>query len=188
MTPTNFEYADYPTELIDFIREIVHPLNLKLANLEKTTENAEYGGTSFTLHGKNVQFRVAKTTPSKAGQFVALYKRCSTTNKIIPFGTHDNYDYVFVATSKEAYRGIFIFDHHILVKQGILTSLNKPGKLAFRVYAPWVDVKAAQAIKTKQWQSNYFMPFPPTNTSDEAAHDANHVDTLRHFKKLFSVE
>lgn len=145
---------------------------MSISDVRRTVENAEYGGASFVLDGKRTLFRVAKTTANKEGQFVALYNRSATTGKIVPIHVDDGYDFVLIATYNDLHRGVFVFSRDVLSDKGILSSENKIGKLAFRIYAPWVDTKNAQATKSQQWQCHYFLALDRHTTDDHDSQKA----------------
>jgi hypothetical protein len=46
-----------------------------LTDPKLNSESSEYGACSFGLNGKKIQHRVSKITPTKTGQFVAIWKR-----------------------------------------------------------------------------------------------------------------
>ncbi len=119
-------------------------------------ESAEYHACYFTLNGLSIKFRTAKITPTKTGQFVTLWKRLST-GIIAPFDETDLIDLVIISVKKELHFGQFVFPKSVLCAQGILTLKNKEGKRGFRVYPPWDKVENKQAIKTQNWQLNYFL-------------------------------
>jgi len=50
-------------------------------------ESADYDAYTFKLNGLNILFRSAKTTPTKARQFVTLWKRLN--GPILPFDSKD---------------------------------------------------------------------------------------------------
>lgn len=119
-------------------------------------ESAEYNACYFTLNNLQVRFRTAKITPTKTGQFVTLWKR-QTTGIIAPFDAADLVDLVIISVRKEHQFGQFVFPKSVLCKQGILTFNGKEGKRGFRVYPPWDETTNKQAIKTQNWQLNYFL-------------------------------
>ncbi|MES2487973.1 MAG: MepB family protein [Bacteroidota bacterium] len=169
------ENGTIPFQLSDFIENFVAPMQLEITSgPTRNSENSEYGGTALSITGKKILFRVAKTTPTKAGQFVALYKRSKSSGKIIPIDVDDTIDFVFIATFNQDYHGVFIFYKEILIKKGIYSKEEKSGKLSFRVYAPWVNTIAPLAKKTQTWQCNYFMHL-----------DRKPDETFKQFEKLF---
>jgi hypothetical protein len=119
-------------------------------------ESAEYNACSFTLNDLHVKFRTAKITPTKTGQFVTLWKRLAT-GIIAPFEASDSIDLVIISVRKENRFGQFVFPKSVLCTQGILTVNGKEGKRGFRVYPPWDETTNKQAIKTQNWQLNYFL-------------------------------
>lgn len=63
-----------------------------LTNPKLNSESAEYGACSFGLNGKTIQHRVSKITPTKAGQFVAIWKR-NKDGITEPFDILDDIDF-----------------------------------------------------------------------------------------------
>lgn len=124
-------------------------------------ESKEYGAYRFQLDCSHVVFRVAKTTPTKIGQFVTLWKRpeigTTASNKPKPLHFQDNIDFVVIHTWSESLNGQFIFPTSVLVEKGIITGENSKGKTAFRVYPPWTSPVAKQAVRTQKWQQHYFV-------------------------------
>ncbi|MFC5144828.1 MepB family protein [Streptomyces aureoversilis] len=122
-------------------------------------ESAEYGACGFILDGLSVRFRVAKTTPTKVGQFVTVWKR-SAGGPIQPFDAEDPVD-LFVISTREGDRfGQFVFPRDVLHERGILSTNGSGGKRAFRVYAPWVTTTNRQARSTQVWQTEHFLQLP----------------------------
>jgi hypothetical protein len=123
------------------------------------TESKEYAAHSFAINGKSIKFRIAKTTPTKTGQFVTLWKRIEN-GPIAPFHIEDPIDFFIVSCRKENHLGQFIFPKKVLHDKGILSDNIKEGKRAIRVYPPWDTATSKQAQKTQQWQLDYFMEIP----------------------------
>ena len=69
---------------------------------------------------------------------------------------------VFDAT----HRGQFVFDQKILASKGIMAINGKGGKRAIRVYPPWVKPVAKEAVRTQQWQLQYFLPLEQSGSAD----------------------
>ncbi len=130
-------------------------------------ESVEYGACSFILNGLSVKFRVAKTTPVKAGQFVTLWKR-KGSGPIEPFNLADDIDLFVISTSSENNFGQFVFPKAVLLSKGILSGDGKKGKLTIRIYPPWEIVTSQQAKKTQQWQSAFFLQISTDNTISTA--------------------
>lgn len=120
------------------------------------TESAEYSACQFMLNDLSVRFRVSKITPTKVGQFVALWKR-TNNGPIEPFDSSDSLDLVIINSRNEEQFGQFIFPRSVLCEQGILSHNDKEGKRAIRVYPPWDKTTNKQAQKTQKWQLNYFL-------------------------------
>jgi hypothetical protein len=145
-----------PNDLIVAIRQVYEPVGLKITHVLHEIESSEYGAFRFSLNDCQVVFRIAKTTPTKIGQFVTLWKR--PHNVIVPFEVNDDIDFVIISVSDTENHGQFIFGKDILLEKGILSQGDKKGKLAFRVYPPWTKPSAKDAIKSQQWQVGYFLP------------------------------
>lgn len=130
-------------------------------------ESAEYGAYELTLDGLCVRFRAAKTTPTKAGQFVTVWKR-SEGGPIQPFDAEDPVDIVVVSARDGDHFGQFVFPRDVLCERGIMSRNGSGGKRAFRVYPPWVTTTSRQAGSTQAWQVKYFLPVPEDGPLDTA--------------------
>nr|WP_295774928.1 MepB family protein [Rhodoferax sp.] len=128
-------------------------------------ESAEYGACTFTLDGANIRFRVAKTTPTKVGQFVTLWKRLGK-GPIQPFDASDDLDLLVVSTRSGPNFGQFVFPKAVLCKQGVISIDGVGGKRAMRVYPPWDTTTSRQAQRTQAWQLDYFLDVPQTQPVD----------------------
>ncbi|GGU65411.1 hypothetical protein GCM10010211_33170 [Streptomyces albospinus] len=128
-------------------------------------EGAEYVAHAFTVDGRSARFRVAKTTPTKVGQFVTVWQR-STEGPIRPFDVDDAVD-LFVVSSRDGDGfGQFVFPQDVLCDRNIVSRHGSGGKRAFRVYPPWVTTTNRQARSTQAWQVDYFLPIPQDGPVD----------------------
>lgn len=180
------KHMNIHNELKAIIDNLYHPLGIDIDQIktEADPKGKQYGACTFTLNDKLVVYRVAKTTQDRPGQFVTLWKRPHPTDKITPFELKDNIQFVIVNVdgidlSNNKYCGQFIFPTEILIAKGILSSKNKKGKLAIRVFPPWSELISNEGIeqnnksstksrktqmmstsakKTQQWQLQYFLP------------------------------
>ncbi|MGW2255652.1 MepB family protein [Kitasatospora sp. NPDC001660] len=118
-------------------------------------ESAEYAACGFTIDGRSVRFRVAKTTPAKVGQFVTVWQR-SEEGPIRPFDAADGVDLFVVSSRDENGFGQFVFPREVLCGRDIVSRNGSGGKRGFRVYPPWVATTNRQARSTQAWQMNYF--------------------------------
>ncbi|MBB1261411.1 MepB family protein [Streptomyces alkaliterrae] len=119
-------------------------------------ESAEYAACVFTLDDRSVRFRVGKTTPTKAGQFVTVWQR-SAEGPIRPFDADDGVD-LFVVSSRDGNGfGQFVFPCEALCERGVVSRDGSRGKRGFRVYPPWVTTASRQARGTQAWQARYFL-------------------------------
>jgi len=140
------------------IKYIYEPCKLTCTQPVIDKNCIDYLGCSLKINNQHVIFRVAKTTPTKFGQFVTLWKRVNNSLPL-PFHIDDYIDFCVVNVSKGSEVGQFVFSKSVLVKHGVLASKNTKGKCAFRVYHPWDIVTSTQAIRTQKWQLNYFHSF-----------------------------
>ena len=156
-----------PNELVAAIQDVYKPAGMQLTGLAlREAESAEYSASRFGLDGHTIVFRVAKTTPTKIGQFVTIWKRPRSGSTIAPLDVDDGVAFVVVSVSDATHRGQFVFDHKILASKGIMAINGKGGKRAIRVYPPWVKPVAKQAVRTQQWQLRYFLPLEQSGNAD----------------------
>lgn len=120
-------------------------------------EGAEYGACRAELHGQRLILRVAKTTPTKIGQFVTVWKRPHPDSEIAPLDEADPLDVVIIAVSDGARHGFFIFPCSVLLERGVMSRGGQGGKRALRVYPPWCALESAQALRTQRWQAGWFV-------------------------------
>ena len=119
-------------------------------------ESQEYGACTFRLNKLKITFRISKITPTKAGQFVTIWKR-NNEGVTQPFDLTDEIDFVIISSQNGDACGQFIFPKSVLLDKGIITGNGKKGKLGIRVYPPWDTATNKQAEKTKFWQTKYFV-------------------------------
>ncbi|PWK30136.1 MepB family protein [Pseudomonas sp. OV226] len=159
--------TDLPHELAAAIDQMYKPAGMALTQqAQRELESTEYGACRLGLDHQGVVFRVAKTTPTKIGQFVTLWKRPTSTSEIAPFDTGDGVAFVVVSVADDTLRGQFVFDQKILVAKGVMSIDGNGGKRAIRVYPPWARPVAKQAIKTQQWQLKYFVALEQNGSAD----------------------
>ncbi|MBM9577677.1 MepB family protein [Leptospira sp. 201903070] len=145
----------FPNAFEEFRRKVLDPLELEAARFFIEKESLEYAACFFELKNQKIVFRSAKITPTKAGQFVTLWKR-KKGGPIEPYHIQDDVDYYIVLANLPNRSGQFIFPKEALYEHGILSG-KKEGKRGFRIYPPWDLSLNKQAQKTQIWQSNYFM-------------------------------
>lgn len=135
---------------------------------QREHESGEYGACRFELEGLAVVFRMAKTTPTKIGQFVTLWKRPAPGEEITPLDSRDGIDLVVVSVADATHCGQFVFNRDALLKYGVMSLNGLGGKRAIRVYPPWTQPIAKDAIKTQQWQLLYFVALAPQDAAATA--------------------
>lgn len=128
----------------------------QLQHLVWNPESTNYGACSFELNNNKIQFRVANITPTKIGQFVAIWKR-NNNGITAPFDVADSLDFLIISVRDSENFGQFVFPKSVLVSKGIFSQNEKGGKRGIRVYAPWDKPINKQAIKTQAWQEHYFV-------------------------------
>lgn len=149
------------------VQNVYEAAGMKLSNpVLHEAESADYGACRFGLDGHNIVFRVAKTTPTKIGQFVTLWKRRRPGDAIEPLDASDPVDFVVVCTSNAVRRGQFVFDRKILIEKGVMSSPDTVGKRAIRVYPPWSNPVATEAVRTQKWQLRYFLDLSECRAAD----------------------
>lgn len=120
-------------------------------------ESADYGACRAELHGLRLVLRVAKTTPTKTGQFVTVWKRLHPDADIAPLDEADPVDVVIIAVADGAQRGLLIFPRSVLLERGVMSRAGQGGKRALRVYPPWCAPASIQARRTQRWQLQWFV-------------------------------
>jgi hypothetical protein len=149
---------------------------IEIKNVETELEGQEYFAHNFELNDVKVKFRMAKITPTKAGQFVSIWKR--NKNGITePHNVSDKFHFYIIATKEENKFGIFIFNKTVLSEYKILSNKNVNGKRAIRVYPTWCLTTNKQAQKTQNWQTKHFV---------EISND-NHIN-INNAKNLLNLE
>lgn len=149
-------------ELRQLQNSVFSRLNFKMTCIGQDPESTEYHGHHFQAGQLRFQFRKAKITPKKIGQFVTLWKRNPENNKTEPFTDKDPFDFYLIFCNDEQKSGFFLFPKPILIQKQILTSLSKDGKRGFRVYPVWDFPENRQGLKTQAWQKDFFIDFSDT--------------------------
>ena len=135
----------------------LHPAGLRITSMVKDAESEDYDGLNLLCNGNvRIKYRQAKLTPRKAGNFVAIWNR-SASGETEPFTLSDPFDFYMIAVQSESRSGFFMFPKQALADNGVLTNGPKEGKRGFRLYPDWVEAPNRQALKTQQWQSEYFV-------------------------------
>lgn len=110
---------------------------------------------------------MAKTTPTKVGQFVTVWKR-SPGGPIQPFDATDPVDLFVISSRDHHHFGQFVFPRDALRQRGVVSVDGSGGKRAFRVYPPWVTTTNRQASHSQEWQLRYFLPLDQDGLVDSA--------------------
>ncbi len=118
-------------------------------------EGAEYGAFALTVDGVPIRFRIAKTTPTKVGQFVTVWQR-SSEGPIRPFDVSDGVRTFVISVADFGNHGYFVFPLEALVHRDIVSCNGVGGKRGFRVYPPWVATTNRQAQRSQAWQGEFY--------------------------------
>ncbi len=156
-----------PNEILISQNKVFEPLDLRILDIRPEAESEDYGAWLFTLNTCKILFRIAKSTPTKIGQFVTLWKR-ENNGPIQPFDASDDIDLFVIWSRKGRHAGQFVFPKSVLVSKNIVTENDKEGKRAIRVYGPWEDATSHQAKQTQKWQCQYFLDLSEGKTVDLA--------------------
>lgn len=135
--------------------KVYDPCELEISGFRFENESKEYNASQFELNGLKIINRKAKITPKKVGQFVTFWKRIQN-EPIEPFHENDPFDFFTVNVQTSNQLGQFVFPRSVLIKKGIISTLQKEGKRAFRVYPDWDIPKSKQAERTQKWQLDFF--------------------------------
>ncbi|PWH86102.1 MepB family protein [Brumimicrobium oceani] len=155
-TQENIKPLYKPSELELLVKKIFIPSAIRLTGLSLEKESKAYLAYTFLLNGRKSIFRKAKITPTKTGQFVAIWKR-NKEGITAPYSIFDSLEYMIIFTEKEQEKGVFIFPKEALHQNKILSDEKLNGKRGIRVYPPWDEPKNNQAMKTQIWQKKYFL-------------------------------
>ena len=141
-------------------QDVYGQCGLDISDFGWERESKGYQACQFKLNGKVVICRQAKLTPKKAGQFVTCWKR-ENDGPIIPFAESDPFELLIVNIYSAGRLGQFVFPKAALAKYGLLSTYEKEGKRAFRLYPEWETNLNVQANKSQKWQLNYFFEISP---------------------------
>lgn len=154
------------TSLIKLLNgEYFSKSHLTLTNVIQEKYNKNYFGASFNLNEHSIRFRKSKCTPNKIGQFVAVWEKDTEGNNQA-LNYYSSPDFLMIYSETEQQKGLFLFPKDVVLKNKIFATVFQHGKLGFRVYPLWDKVSSKQAIKTKAWQSKYFVDLEDTNAAD----------------------
>ncbi|MBE0406089.1 MepB family protein [Psychrobacter sp. AOP22-C1-22] len=159
--------------VLEYINEFIYkPNQLTAASAVEEKQNSEYAAGRFELSCKSairtVRFRVAKQTPSKVGQFVTFWEK-DDEGANQPFQYNESPDLLVITTFKDDNTlGQFVFPKDILLKNNILKSHSTKGKMGIRVYPSWDKPTSKTAIRTQNWQLDYFFTVADTRVLPSA--------------------
>jgi hypothetical protein len=161
-------------DLIILKEILLTKLNLTICNIKSEKESQEYSAFTFEINAAKVLYREAKTTPTKIGQFVTIWKR-NNEGITEPFNVNDDIDLVIISCRFNTQHGQFVFPKKVLGDKKIFTKNNIDGKRGIRVYPAWDIAINKQAMQTQAWQLNYFL-------------DMNFIFDMSKAEKLFGIK
>ncbi|MGW8985936.1 MepB family protein [Streptomyces parvus] len=153
---TNQPWARLHSDLLAAKASVYDPGGFVCSQPVPEPESADYAAHRFTLDGQSVAFRVARTTPTKAGQFVTVWQR-SAEGPIRPFDADDGVDLFVISARDDGRLGQFVFPRDVLCERGIVSRSGVGGKRGFRVYPPGAVTTSRQARGTQAWQVEFFL-------------------------------
>lgn len=124
-------------------------------------ESAHYGAFAFSVDGVPVRFRIARTTPTKPGQFATVWQR-SIDGPIRPFDVEDRVQWFVISVGDSENHGFFVFPLEALAQRDIVSRNGIGGKRGFRVYPPWVLTTNKQAQRSQSWQVEFYKAHRPS--------------------------
>ncbi|MYT21449.1 MepB domain containing protein [Streptomyces sp. SID7760] len=159
--------AGLPGDLLAAKSGVYDPCGFGCSQPVPEAEGGGYAAHAFTVEGRSVRFRAARTTPTKAGQFVTVWVR-SPQGPIRPFDTADGVELFVISCHDDHGFGQFVFPLEALRRHGVVSADGAGGKRGFRVYPPWVATANRQAERARAWQVEHFLHLPPDCPADLA--------------------
>ena len=140
---------------------------LAVSEPQAEAESLDYGAHTLAVNGQKAAFRIARTTPKKAGQFVTLWQRTTPDGggPIRPFDSSDGVGLFVVSVSGKEGFGHFVFPLETLIARGVVSRGFVGGKRALRVYPPWSAPANRTAQATQQWQLEFYRSLPHPRTA-----------------------
>ena len=135
--------------------KIYDKLSLNISNFNNESEGKQYDACQFELNRFKIICRSSKITPKKVGQFVTFWKR-NKDGITEPHCETDPFDFYIINVKADNKLGQFVFPKAELIKNGIISTNTNDGKRGFRIYPKWDKARNKQAIKTQNWQLEYF--------------------------------
>jgi hypothetical protein len=136
------------------------------------SENAGYEAGIAEIGGQRWRIRTARTTPTKPGGFVSVWRRAAD-GSTEPFPASEPIRGLLVFAEAEGHRGVFHFDRAHLAELGVTSSAGSPGKRGFRVYPRWCRDLNPQALRSRRAQATAFTELSPHPSRQDITTAAN---------------
>jgi hypothetical protein len=127
--------------------------------IQAEEQNGDYESGVARIGKEQWRIRTARTTPAKAGAFVAVWKR-GEAGSTRPFTADESTSGLLVFVEEQARCGVFRFTKAQLISLGYVSSDLHPGKRGFRVYPAWCTGLNSQASRTQRAQGSAFSELP----------------------------
>ena len=158
--PNSNSSMQIPTDLAYIKQHVFDPFGYEVKNLVVNAESRDNSACTFELEGLKIIYRNAKTTPTKIGQFVTIWKR-DKHGITQPYDVDDDFDIIIVNATADNRSGQFVFPKSVLLERGVISGLRN-GKRGIRVYPVWDVVESKMAAASQKWQLEFF--FEPSLT------------------------
>ncbi|WP_166626762.1 MepB family protein [Jeotgalicoccus sp. S0W5] len=146
-------------ESVLFTKKIIETVGLPEINtIETEPFNTEYESCNFYIGEQKYRNRMAKKTENKKGYFVVFWTK-DKNNKNRPYTWEETPEKLIVTVLDQDKKGQFIFPREVLLEKQIISKDNIKGKMAMRVYPSWEDELNKTAMRTQNWQNDYFIDF-----------------------------
>lgn len=127
-----------------------------LENIKYENQNIDYEALVFTIGKEKFRSRLGKLTPKKQGYFVAFWEK-NDRGVNVPYSYKESPGKLIINIIDGEKFGQFILPKDILLEKNILSDEKHKGKMAARFYPPWELGLNKTALKTQEWQGDYFI-------------------------------
>ncbi|RZU62765.1 MepB family protein [Zhihengliuella halotolerans] len=137
-----------------FSQHCLEPRGQQFAVLPEE-QNSDYESGIVDINGEHWRIRTARITPTKAGAFVAVWRR-NADGETEPFPADEAVSGLMVFVVDGHRRGCFRFTSERLAELGITRGNRSPGKRGFRLYPSWCEDLNPTAARAQAAQASSF--------------------------------